>query len=344
MKQITIQYGKNINFYWVDLSKDVWDNISDSSIALVNSLFITDNSRNIPIKSLFLNHLGNKEHKFVWEILNIGMNAPLYRSNYLTCNIDDTNSNWRNILKSWWYESEHWFIEIKILLALLYKRKWVWEKTSSREKYTTIEWLNPEEARLSLKEIDDLRKYVNFAEFDEVNNKIDIMILMYFFLEIEFYIVLPYWTFKESIICSEQWLSEYIHAGKLDASIIYKRSDVADVEKTSIVVDENLNEFIETVRIMVWKVSTPQLSDNQLLNKFFGIINDATIRYKEAIEIHATISKRWTIKWTLRTRNNNPSSYKKMEENLDDFGKVSKIIHDGRTTWIEIEKSIKINE
>jgi hypothetical protein len=73
------------------------------------------------------------------------------------------------------------------------------------------------------------------------------MMLMNFFLDTDLYIALPYWTYKNSIICTEKGLLEYINEWKIDASLVYKRSDVIQ-DKSAIVIDEKMKDFVSSVR------------------------------------------------------------------------------------------------
>jgi hypothetical protein len=171
---------------------------------------------------------------------------------------------------------------------------------------------------------------------------VDIMILMHFFLDREFYVILPYGWYDGSVICTEEWILEYISNWNLDASIVYKRSEVLDKENNPIIVNEDMQWFINGVEQQVVKLDKKKVSDNQVLNQFFKIIDRESRKNNWTIQIEAEISSSWKILWRLKSKSNNPSNYKKLEDELQGYGKISKNVHGWITTWLEVEKSIKI--
>lgn len=339
---IVIPYWNNTSFYGIDLSDDVWDKTVMSSIWFVNSAYtINEEWRKIPIKVSFLNTLWEQERNFEGKVNDIALSGPLYISTMVQCGINNSALIWKTILSNNWLETDYWFMDIETLLSVLYVKSFEEGKYSKRDKIEILDSLSPQRAWITYDEAKELNSHVCFELIDEKNYMVEVMIFMNYFLKKDLYIILPYWKYSWSIVCTSQWLKKYIQSWKLWASLIYKRWQDLWFDFSDVVYEEWMDWFVGYVS---GKLNEINDEDTRILSQFFDIIQDATQSFSKAIEVSAKIDwKKW-IYWTIKWTTSNISIYKTLEEDLHWYGKISKVIHGWCTVWVEAEKTIKLKK
>jgi len=311
------------NFYWLHLSNDAKKLITETSIQFLQNATISnqnwDKYVEFPLKDYFASYV---EHQAV-QLLKSFDSDLLEKEYHFIIETDSSNWLWSTLEKQWGYYYEWELISIEdFLYAILL------------EGYTEI-WL-------SRKECDMYQAAMTFDIELLESNTIYLLMLIHYFLDETIYVIKGTDDIDWVSFAVTHWLEERIKSWKVDTSMILKCDNVVDDKGYIIHYDDQLLCFEYGLKDFIEKANNKKLNANESLIKLIGEVEIALQKSKWNIQLWATISESWNITWTIKSSSNSPSSYAEMEKELWGFWKISKKKHWGRTTWIEIEKSIKI--